>query len=123
VLCVNSQNEACHDQSATTRTVSLPLPPVEVSLVKQQLPEAGSQTSQSRVIDESYQAEHLSLTLEGVAGTTVDLFLRNNMLNPSGKGTTAVKVEGAERISDKLRVTFPQDSGFVTQKVHISWPK
>ena len=123
VLCLNSQNEACHDRSTTTRTLSLPLRPIEVSLAEQQLPEAGSTTSQPRVIDESYQAEHLSLTLEGVAGTTVDLFLRNNMLNPSGKRTTDVKVEGAERIGDKLRLTFPQGAGFITQKVHISWPK
>jgi hypothetical protein len=123
VLCLNSQNEACHDRSATTRTVSLPLPPVEVSLAEQQLPEAGSATSQPRVIDESYQAEHLSLTLEGVAGTTVDLFLRSNMLGPSSKRAREVKVEGAERIGDKLQVTFPQGSGFITQKVHISWPK
>jgi hypothetical protein len=123
VLCLNNQNETCHDRSATTRTVSLPLPPVEVSLTEQQLPEAGSPTSQPRVVDESYQAENLSLTLEGIAGTTVELFLRNNMLSPTGKRATDVKVEGAERIGDKLRVTFPQDSGFVTQKVHISWPK
>jgi glycogen debranching enzyme len=123
VLCLNNQNDACHDRSTTTRTISLPLPPVEVSLAEQPLPEPGSLTSQPRVIDESYQAEHLSLTLEGVAGTTVDLFLRNNMLNPTGKGAKDVKLEGAERSGDKLRVDFPQGSGFTTQKVHISWPK
>jgi hypothetical protein len=92
-------------------------------LTEQQLPEAGSPTSQPRVIDESYRSEDLSLTLEGIAGTTVELFLRNNMPSPPGRRAADVKVEGAERIGDKLRVTFPQDSGFVTQKVHISWPK
>jgi glycogen debranching enzyme len=123
VLCLNSKNEACHDRSTATRTISLPLPPVEVSLAEQQLPEPGSPTSQPRVIDESYQAENLSLTLEGVAGTTVDLYLRNNMLSPSGKRTSDIRVEGAEKNGDKLRVTFPQGSGFITQEVHISWPK
>jgi glycogen debranching enzyme len=123
VLCVNSQNETCHDQSATTRTVSLPLPQVEVSLPEQQLPEAGTATTQPRVTDESYHAENLSLTLEGIAGTTLDLFLRTNMLGPSSKRARDVKVEGAERIGDKLRVTFPQGSGFMTKKVDISWPK
>jgi glycogen debranching enzyme len=123
VLCLNNQNEACHDRSTATRTISLPLPPIEVSLAEQPLPEPGSLTSQPRVIDESHQAEHLSLTLEGVAGTTVDLFLRNNMPNPSSKGATKVEVEGAERIGDKLRANFPQGPGFTTQKVHISWPK
>jgi glycogen debranching enzyme len=123
VLCLNSQGETCNNDAATTtRTISLPLPPVEVSLPEQQLPEAGSSTSQPRVTGESYQSERLSLTLEGIAGTTVDLSLRRNGLNPSGKNATDFKVEGAERIGDKLRVTFGQGSGFVSQEVRISWP-
>jgi hypothetical protein len=65
----------------------------------------------------------LSLTLEGVAGTTVDLFLRKNMPNSPAKHPPDVSVEGAERIGDKLRVNFPEGSGFVTQQVHISWAK
>jgi glycogen debranching enzyme len=122
VLCINSQNETCHDRATTTRTISLPLPPVEISLSDQQLPEAGSLTTQPRVIDESYQAKHLSLTLEGLAGTTVDLFLRKNMANPSAKDAANLKIDGAEKNGDKLRVTFPQGSGFVSQKVLLSWP-
>jgi glycogen debranching enzyme len=123
VLCLNGKDEPCHDRSTTSRTLSLPLPPVEVSLAEQSLPETGSATSQPRVIDESYQAEQLSLTLEGIAGTTADLFLRKNMPNSPAKHPPDVNVEGAERIGDKLRVNFPEGSGFVTQQVHISWPK
>lgn len=123
MLCLNGKDESCHDRTTTSRTLSLPLPPVEVSLAEQSLPEAGSATSQPRVIDESYQAEQLSLTLEGIAGTTVDLFLRKNMPNSPAKHPPDVSVEGAERIGDKLRVNFPEGSGFVTQQVHISWPK
>ncbi len=123
VLCLNRQGETCNEKSTTTRTISLPLPPVEVALSEQQLPEAGSSTGQPRVIGESYQSERLSLTLEGIAGTTVDLSLRTNRLSPSAKNATDLKVEGAERIGDKLRVNFPQGSGFVSQKVRISWPK
>jgi glycogen debranching enzyme len=123
VLCVNGQGETCHDRSAIARTVSLPLPPVEVSLPEQELPQAGDATSQPRVIEETYQAEHLSLTLEGVGGTAVELFLRNNMVSTSGKRAGEVKVTGAEGTGDKLRVSFPQGSGFVTQKVDISWQK
>jgi glycogen debranching enzyme len=123
VLCLNPQTETCNDRATTTRTISLPLPPVEVSLPEQQLPEAGSPTTQPRVIEESYQPEHLSLTLEGLAGTTVDLFVRRNMPNPSSKSATNLKIEGAEKNSDKLRVAFPQGSGFVSQQLRISWPK
>jgi len=123
VLCLNRQGETCNEKSTTTRTISLPLPPVEVALSEQQLPEAGSSTGQTRVIGESYQSEGLSLTLEGIAGTTVDLSLRINRLSPSAKNAADFKVEGAERIGDKLRVNFPQGSGFVSQEVRISWPK
>ena len=123
VLCLNGHDETCNDKATTSRTISLPLPPVEVALTEQQLPEAGSTTSQPRVIDESYQPEHLSLILEGIAGTTTDLYMRNNLPEPSGKRAANIKIDGAERIGDKLRVTFPQGSGFVSQQVHISWQK
>jgi glycogen debranching enzyme len=123
VLCLNSQNGTCNDRATTARTISLPLPPVEVSLAEQQLPEAGSVTSQPRVINESYQAEHLSLTLEGLAGTTVDLSLRRNPTDQSGKNAANLKIEGAEKTGDNLRVYFPPGSGFVSQQVRISWLK
>jgi glycogen debranching enzyme len=123
VLCLNNQNAICHARVTTERTISLSLPPVEVSLAEQSLPEVGSSTTQPRVIEESYQADQLSLTLEGLAGTTVDLLLRKNRVRPSGKNATDIKVEGGERIGDKLRVTFQQGSGFVSQQVHISWAK
>jgi hypothetical protein len=99
------------------------LPPVEVSLPDQRLPEAGSPTTLPRVIDESYHPDHLSLTLEGLAGTTIDLFLRKNPATPSNKHPANIKIEGAETIGDKLRVTFPQGSGFVSQQLRIDWPK
>jgi hypothetical protein len=123
VLCLNTQTETCNDRATTTRTISLPLPPVEVSLPEQQLPEPGSATTQPRIIDESYASDHLTLTLEGLAGTTVDLFLRKNTLTPSAKNLNEIKIEGAEKIGDKLQVTFPQGSGFVSQQLTISWPK
>lgn len=122
VLCLNTQNETCNDHPTTTRTITLPLPPVEVSLPDQQLPEAGSSTTQPRVIDESYHPDHLSLTLEGLAGTTIDLFLRRNMSDSSAKRAADLKIEGAEKMDDKLRVIFPQGQGFVSQQVRISWP-
>jgi glycogen debranching enzyme len=123
VLCLNHQNETCNDHPATTRTITLPLPRVEASLPEQQLPEAGSPTTQPRVIEESYQPERLSLTLEGLAGTTVDLSLKQNMPASSSKRTADLKIEGAEKIGDKLRITFPQGQGFVSQQVRISWQK
>jgi hypothetical protein len=123
VLCVNGQGEICPDRATTTRSVSFPLPPVEVFLPDQQLPESGSLTSQPRVIDESYQGEQLSLILEGPAGTTVALPLRRNMARQSGNNGAEIKVEGAERVGETLRITFPPGSGFVSQRVRIDWSR
>jgi len=132
VLCLVQQNDshesstpndACHERAATSRTISLPLHVVEVSLPEQGLPEAGSSTTQPRIIDESYDAGHLSLTMEGIAGTTVDLSLRRNMSVASAKKAADISVDGAERIGDKLRVSFPAGSGFVSKQVRLSWSK
>jgi hypothetical protein len=92
-------------------------------LPEQGLPEAGSSTSQPRIIDESYDAGHLSLTVEGIAGTTVDLSLRRNMSVASAKKASDISVDGAERAGDKLRVSFPAGSGFVSKQVRLSWSK
>ncbi len=118
VLCLKTSAEAasgdCRERPATVRTVSLPLPPVEVSLDGQQLPEAGATTRQPRVTEEQYQAGSLALNVEGMAGTTAEFSLRRN-------SAAEVKVDGAERLGEKLKVVFPQGSGFVTRQVRISW--
>jgi hypothetical protein len=41
----------------------------------------------------------------------------------SAKRAADLKIEGAEKVEDKLRVTFPQGQGFVSQPVRISWAK
>jgi hypothetical protein len=41
----------------------------------------------------------------------------------SGKVAMNMKIDGADKVGDKLRVTFPQGSGFVSQQLRISWPK
>jgi glycogen debranching enzyme len=121
ILCINPQIKPCHDHPTTTRTIPLPLPPVEVSLPEQQLPEPGSSTAQPRIIDEHYEPTHLSLTLEGLAGTTANLHLRNNLPTRLNKKPTKIEVDGAEKIGDELAIRFSRGSGFVSQQIHISW--
>ena len=126
VLCLSDQagtaQEDCHASSAVVRTLSMALPRVEVSLEGQRLPAAGTMTSQPRVVEESYDAHGLALTIEGVGGTTAELSVRNNSARPERQGAAAFSVEGAERSGEKLKVVFPNGTGFVSQRVHISWP-
>ena len=127
VLCLSAQADgaatACHDRAAIVHTLSLPLPPVEVSLDGQQLPEAGATTSQPRVIDESYQNDNLALTVEGIAGTTAELSLHTNTEWLQGKGKAKMKIEGAELIGEKLKVTFPSGTGYTSRQIRISWSR
>jgi glycogen debranching enzyme len=126
VLCLSGESGAaigeCHERASAVRTVSLPLPPVEVSLDGQELPEAGAATRQPRVIEESYEAGGLTLSIEGIAGTTAELSLRRNSAQVQRK-SAGLKVDGAELAGDKLKVTFQQGSGFVSRQIHISWSK
>jgi glycogen debranching enzyme len=126
VLCLSSQaglsNEDCHARPAVVRTLTLALPRVEVSLDGQHVPDAGATTSQPRVTEESYNTHELKLTIEGVRGTTAELSVRSNVARLQRKGAATFSVDGAELKGEKLRVVFPKGSGFVSQRVRISWP-
>ena len=126
VLCLSNQaslvQEDCHAHAAVVRTLSVTLPRVEVSLDGQRLPAAGAMTSQPRVIEESYNARELALTVEGIAGTMAELSVRNNSVQSPRKGVATFSVDGAELSGEKLKVVFPKGSGFVSQRIRISWP-
>ena len=126
VLCLSSQaglsNEDCHARPTVVRTLTLALPKVEVSLDGQHVPDAGATTSQPRVTEESYNTHELKLTIEGVRGTTAELSVRSNVARLQRKGAATFRVDGAEFDGEKLRVVFPKGSGFVSQRVRISWP-
>ncbi|WP_211256341.1 amylo-alpha-1,6-glucosidase [Edaphobacter aggregans] len=127
VLCLSGEpdgdSKECRERATTLHTLSLPLPAVEVTLDGERVPEAGATTSQPRVIEESYHPGGLSLVIEGVAGSTAGLSVRRNSALPQGKGDPALKVYGAELSGEKLKVAFPQGSGFVSQPIRISWPE
>jgi glycogen debranching enzyme len=126
VLCLSDQvgtsSENCHAGPAVVRTLSIALPRVEVSLEGQCLPEAGATTREPRVIQESYGARELELTMEGVGETTAELLVRSNAARPQRQSATTFTVEGAVLSGKKLKVVFPKSSGFVLQRVRISWP-
>ncbi len=65
----------------------------------------------------------VALTIESIAGTTAELSHRVNSAHLRGKGNANMKVDGAERLGEKLKLLFPQGSGFVSQQIRISWPK
>lgn len=99
--------------------VSIPLPAVEVAdLMQHPLP--GDRTHAPRVLSEKYEANRVTLTLEGLAGSEVQLPLVENApklklivqgadLNTSTTGTRT------------LTVHFPQGEGWQTTTVTLNW--
>ena len=96
------------------RTLSLPLPAVEVSL-EHALPLPGARTAQMKVLGEIYSPRSVHLELEGTGGTTATLHARLNdpRVHP--------RVEGAILTGDTLSVTFPAGTGYQSRQVTLSW--
>jgi len=97
----------------------IPLPELEVAIASK-LPEFGAETSQSKVLDEKFEAHRATLILAGTAGETCHFKLRENAQNMH------VHAEGANMgaITNGLReaaVTFPAGAGYVTTTVVFSW--
>jgi glycogen debranching enzyme len=95
-------------------TMRMRLPSVEVS-TPHGLPERGSRTAQPKVIDETYAARSLQLTVEGLAGSELAMTLHRN------DAAAKVRVEGAERSGDALQVRFGPGTGYVQQQVTVRW--
>jgi hypothetical protein len=117
VLCLNPNgSKACSTKPAHEHRIELPLPPVEIGLADQGLPEPGSVTTQARVVSESYTATRATLTVEGIAGTTVDFVIRRNT------GQVHLKVDGDEVVDDKgLHMKLPQTTGVARKQFTLSW--
>jgi hypothetical protein len=117
VLCLNATgNAACSTRAAREHRVELALPPVEIGLPDQELPEPGSITAQPRVVSETYAADHVSVMVEGMAGTTVDFVIRHNT------ESVRIEAEGGEMVDRKtLRVKLPQTSGAIQKSLTIRW--
>lgn len=112
VLCLNPVGDAvCSTKAAREHRVQLTLPPVEVGLAHQGLPEPGSVTTQSRVVSETYTSDRVSLMVEGMAGATVDLLIRRNAEH------VRVEAQGGEIVDGRiLRVKLPQTSAAVQKQ-------
>ena len=95
-------------------TLRVPLPAVEVS-VGHGLPPRGAITAQMKVLSEKIEGRSLRLEVEGIAGSQASMRLRRN------DASVPVRVEGAVRVGDELRVSFGPGIGYVTQVVTVRW--
>jgi glycogen debranching enzyme len=109
-LCLN---KACDAAPTLSRTVTLPLPAVEIG-IPAQLPEPGERTRQLKALSEERSGQSAVFSFEAQAGASYDLPLLMNR--------TGVSVEGGQVSGGKLHLEFPgQDSGYVRKTVTFKW--
>jgi hypothetical protein len=102
--------------TAVNGVLHIPLPSVEVG-IEHGLPEAGSVTSQLKVLDQQKSPRSLQLHLSALSNSQQTLFLRVN------DAKIHLRAEGAEVSADftRLKVSFPAGAGYVEKKVTLSW--
>jgi hypothetical protein len=69
-----------------------------------------------RVIRQQQQGNTLTLLLEAPGGSTHSL-----LLHGPAAGNAQLRAEGASLRANQLTLTFPPGSGFIRQKVTLSW--
>ncbi len=122
VLCLRAAGEVprapepCHAAAGTTHTLALDLPPLELALPEQSLPEAGAETTKPHILDEHYGPHSTTIRLEALAGSTVVLHLTRNGLRAGQVHTGDGRLEG-----DVLTVPVPAGTGWTQKEVSITW--
>ncbi|HTW78630.1 MAG TPA: hypothetical protein VME23_03695 [Terracidiphilus sp.] len=100
-------------------TLTIPLPAVEVA-APSHLPVFGAETEQLKVLDEQRGNRSLTLTLSAPASSSRIILLRSNA--PGIRVTATHAAIGTVRDGvSPVTVTFPEGTGYVTQRVSLSW--
>lgn len=120
LLGKNSENIHLRSEVSGARVergiLQVPLPQIEIG-IEHGLPDAGSVTSQIKVIDQQESPHSLKLVLSAPGGSEQTLFVRLN--DPSVRPC----VEGAQLSSDSthLQILFPAAPGYAEKTVSLSW--
>ena len=110
-FCLTTQGspeEPCNEAASQSKTISVASQAVEL-LVPAQLPSAGAETKQLKVLDETYAPHQATFTLAAQGGSSYDLKVRLNRPRATA--------EGADLKSDTLHVQFDAGTGYQTKVV------
>ena len=111
----NAAHFCLQSQEASARCVqslAISLKPIEIE-IPAALPQEGAPTEQLKVIDEQLSARQAVFTFAAQGGSSFELPLR---LNRSG-----VRVKNGEIVAGKLRVHFPDGTGYQSRTVTFVW--
>jgi hypothetical protein len=99
--------------------LSIPLPAAEAA-ISENLPEAGAETHQLKVLDEQYQGRSLALHLSAPGGTVQTLIVREN--TPLSALATKDGELGSPLAGVRsLHIQFPAGAGYTEKTVTLIW--
>ena len=123
MLCLEAQRTfaaaemGCNERrSETHHRLSVPLPAVEVGLVKEVL-EPGQRTREMKVLSQVVNGREMRLRVEAPGGTERRLAVRRN--GPAA--AKGVQVEGARMEGDQVVIPFPAGEGYQAKDVVLRW--
>jgi hypothetical protein len=118
-------------------SVSVPLPPAEVALAESDPPSFGSRTAQARILSQEIGDHKLTLTLEGLAGTSTKFLLAHHVVgsvdvrdisSPTSMDDDArnhavlLNGTGPDRLTpEEMDIHFPPGEGWKTITVTLTW--
>ncbi len=112
LVATGAATKQCTNVSADSRSLTLPLKPVEIS-IHQDLPLPGAATRQLKVINEENGANRSTFTLAAMGGSKHHVFVR---LNRPG-----VHLSDGSLHDNQVNVVFPNGRGYQTKKVTFTW--
>jgi hypothetical protein len=115
VLCLSSgplPGNACGEPAAQVHTISVPLPPVELSLPGD-APAEGDPTHAVKAIDQVYSDRQATFTISAPGGTQATLFIRKN--DPQ------VRCDDFAIENGHMSVPFPAGPGYKTVVIRFHW--
>ena len=107
-FCLASGSAPEKTCTGTTRTISVPLDPVELT-IPADLPNPGDETKQLKVLDQSVGAHRATFTFTSPGGLSYDLKVRLNRPHTT--------VQGGQMTAGTVHVQFPAGVGYQEQVV------
>lgn len=116
VLCLagpeSPRDRGCSTPAATEHELALPLPAVELEM-PHGLPLPGATTAQLKAVSERHGTGRYEVDFAAPADSQVGLAVR---FNRAGIG-----IDGGELSGNRLRIHFPQGSGYTQRTVRFTW--
>jgi len=129
VLCLRQsagqRDVDCNEAATTQHSLYIALPPLELQLHTERLPQFGDTTMEPRITSEHREKRSLTITIEAIAGSTVHFAVRKNanfrFSTSDGEFDDNQLIVSMPVSNDKSTLPADTRGRFVTKEVRLRW--